>query len=227
MLATSALCLATAARAQIGFSASLDSDYRFRGLSLSDGRPALSLAIAYDHDSGAYAGVSAIGEETAHSGARMLGFIEYAGYVGRSKTGPNWDVGVTNGTVTEYSYPTHNLNYTEVYVGLIMKGVSTHLYYSPNYFGGGVGTLYADLDGAFRPAPGWRLFGHVGVLTPLSGPSSPGRRNERYDLRAGVARTFGAAELHLSWTDAAPAVVYPAEHVKTHGAVVLGAAYFF
>src|SRR5215468_4243490 len=43
---------AAPARAQVGVSLSADSDHRFRGVSLSDGRPVVSLSLSYDHDSG-------------------------------------------------------------------------------------------------------------------------------------------------------------------------------
>jgi uncharacterized protein (TIGR02001 family) len=155
------LCLATPAMAQISASASLASDYRFRGISLSDGRPALTANLAYDHSSGAYAGVSVIGIDTPHDGAQMLGHIEYIGYATRKSRGLSWDVGLHNEDLTAYADRKYVFRYTEVYAGLTSNNISTHLYYSPNYLKPGASILYADLDGALRPAPQWRLFGHV------------------------------------------------------------------
>ena len=51
--------VASPAAAQVGVSASLLTDYLYRGVSLSDGRPAASLTLSYDHPSGAYGGLTA------------------------------------------------------------------------------------------------------------------------------------------------------------------------
>lgn len=221
------LCFAGSAKAQVGASASLDSDYRFRGLTLSDGRPTVSVNLSYDHGSGVYIGGSAIAVETRHTGVEVLGYTDYLGYARRLGSGPTADVGVTNAKVTEYRAGRYTADYTEFYAGLIFNNISSHIYYSPSYFGSKMSTVYVDLNGAVTPARDWRLFGHAGVLTPLSGQTGDGARRERYDLRVGVARAFGSCELHLAWTISAPAVLYPAERVKTRDAIVLGAAYFF
>src|SRR5512134_2379963 len=50
---------AAGAQAQMAGSATLVSDYRFRGTSFSDERPAAQIALSYDHESGAYIGAFA------------------------------------------------------------------------------------------------------------------------------------------------------------------------
>jgi uncharacterized protein (TIGR02001 family) len=218
-------CLATAAKAQISASASLVSDYRFRGISLSDGQPALTVSLAYDHSSGAYAGVSLIGQDTAHDGARMLGNIEYIGYATRKSMGLSWDVGIHNENLTAYADKKYVLHYTELYAGMTSNNFSTHLYYSPNYLKAGAITLYADLDGALRPASQWRLFGHVGVQTPLGPPDIQPNRRERYDFRAGIAREFQRCEVDLAW---ATTSLTPANQVlPSRAGLVLSVSYFF
>ncbi len=221
------LCHGSPAQAQLGLSASLDSDYRFRGLSLSDERPTLSVNLSYDDASGAYAGASAIGVDTAHSGVQFLGSVTYLGYARRGHGGLAWDVGLSNTNVTEYRRYKYSYDYTEAYAGIIGDHLAAHVYYSPNYRGDDYSTLYADLDGAVRPAPQWRLFGHVGVLTPLSGRPDAVDRHERYDFRAGVATQFKHLDLHLAWTVATPAPAYPPEPDGGRGAVVVGATYYF
>ncbi len=221
------LCHAGPVRAQIGASLSLDSDYRFRGVSLSQGQPTLSLDIAYDHPSGAYAGASAIAVRTTHSGAQLLGYTGYAGYAVRTPFGLAWDMGVSNTTVTEYVRHRYSYNYSELYVGVVTDNISAHVYYSPSYHGEDMGAVYADLDGAFKPVKHWRVFGHVGALSSLGGHGEQAGRRERYDLRAGVATEFEHGELRLAWTLASPQSPYPAERIRDRGAVVLGATYFF
>ena len=227
VLAALSVSLAGPACAQLGASVSLDSDDRFRGLSLSDGRPTLSLNLAYDHASGLYAGVSSIAVDTARTGVEVLGYTGYAGYAARTKFGPSWDVGASNANVTTYRYGRYAYNYSEVYAGLIGDHLSAHLYVSPNYLGEDVATAYVDLDGAIRPAPAWRLFGHVGVLAALDGRAGPGGERRQYDLRAGAAVTLKACEIQLAWTATSPDLVYPGGYHQRRNALVVGASYFF
>jgi uncharacterized protein (TIGR02001 family) len=222
-----ALSLAAPASAQLGFSASVDSDYRFRGLSLSDGKPDLSLNLAYDHPSGFYAGASAIAAEGVDGGVRMFGYLEYAGLTRRIDAHMSWDAGVSNSEYLEKPYSGYRSDYTELYAGLSVDSVSAHVYYSPSYLGAGLSTIYVDLNGAYRPARHLRLFGHAGLLTPLSGSADLGGRRERYDLRAGVAADFGGAEMRLAWTATGPGAGYAAGFAQGRDAVVVGASYFF
>ena len=219
------LYLSTPAKAQISVSTSLESDYRFRGISLSNGRPALTASIAYDDSSGAYLGASAIAQDTAHAGVQMLGYVEYIGFATPKRGGVALDFGVNNETLTAYADREYVLRYTEAYVGLTSSNISAHVYYSPNYFRAGASTLYADVDGAFRPAAHWRLFGHVGVLTPTGPADVQTNRRERYDLRAGVAREFQRSEVDLAWTATSPSPLN--QTLPSRGALVVSASYFF
>ena len=223
------LCLASwlivgvagGAHAQVSAAIGVQSDYRFRGISLTDRQPVVTLDLAYDHPSGLYAGGSAIGVN--EGGFRALGFIEYAGYavpVGRDLS---LDFGADNQNLSTYTGKVYPLDYSEIYVGVVDRGLSAHVYYSPNYLKPGVGALYADIDGSMKPADNWRLFAHLGTAAPLgTGPES---RRERYDFRAGVARQFGPFELQASVTGTTPAP--PAQTPPERTAVVLGASWFF
>ncbi len=55
-LASSAVALPGSAQAEVSSDLTISSMYLFRGLDLSDGKPALSSTIQYDHASGFYAG---------------------------------------------------------------------------------------------------------------------------------------------------------------------------
>lgn len=210
----------TAAQAQISAAVGVQSDYRFRGISLTDRQPVVTLDLAYDHPSGFYAGGSAIGVNA--DGFRTLGFIEYAGYARPIARDLSLDLGVNNQNLSQYAGKFYPLNYSEFYVGLIGRHLSTHIYYSPNYIKPGIDTLYADIDGTIKPAQNWRLFAHAGTTAPVGGP--PGRR-ERYDFRAGVARQFGSLELQASVTSTTPAP--PAQTPPEPTALVFGANWFF
>ena len=221
------LLLAAPAAAQLAVSVSADSDYRLRGVSLSDDKPDLSLNVSYDHDSGFYGGGSLIGVEGVHGDVRGLGYIDYIGYTTRFDKADAVDVGVVNSRYEEDVPRLYSPTYTEIYAGIVRDDFNAHIYYSPSYLGGGISTAYLDLNGAVRPARLWRLFGHVGVLTPISGWAGPDSRRERYDLRAGVAAEFRGGELRLAWTTTSPDLNYPIGHTQGRAALVLGAALFF
>src|SRR5215470_11326006 len=57
LLLLAAASLPGAAHAQISASVAAVSDYRFRGISQSDRKPALQGSVAYDHPSGLFAGL--------------------------------------------------------------------------------------------------------------------------------------------------------------------------
>jgi uncharacterized protein (TIGR02001 family) len=217
-------CAAGPARAEVAASLAIDSDYPLRGVSLSDRRPVMSLTLAYDHDSGVYGDVAAIGVATRRSGVEVLGYVAHLGYARRLPSGASLDIGVTNSRVTTYVHRRYTYDYTEVYVGLSKGDLSAHVYVSPDYIGEGGPTAYVDLEGALRPARNWRVFGHVGLLTPLS---ESNERRARLDLRAGVAREFGNLELHVVCTATSTAPYYPPGYPQKRTALTVGAVYFF
>jgi uncharacterized protein (TIGR02001 family) len=228
LLALASACLAGAAQAQVAASVSLQSDQQYRGHSLSDRRPIVGVTLAYDDDSGLYGGVAAT-TTAAHEGLGYgLGVVDYLGYARRLGAGPTLDLGVTDANVISYKFPKHHrVDYQEAYVGLIGGNLSVHAHYSPNYFHTGIQTLYVDVDGAIRPTPEWRLFGHVGALTPVGGPELPGSRKEHYDVSAGLARRFAHTELSFTWSSTGPVPNLPDGKPQDRDAFVLSASYFF
>lgn len=225
-LAAPSLCLLTlglAQPAQAQFSAALgvQSDYRYRGISLSSGLPAATLDLSYDHPSGLYAGASAIGAVVGGQ-ARSLGFIEYLGYATPRRGGVSWDFGLNNQDLAYYADKRYPLRYSEVYVGVSGDGLSAHLHYSPDYLRSGYGALYAEVDGSLKPAETWRLFAHLGATVPVGEAEG---RGPRYDARAGVARQFGLLEVQASVTTTSPDPPRLTPHHRT--ALVVGASWFF
>ena len=213
--------LAPPAHAQLSGTLGVQSDYRYRGISLSSRKPVVTFDLAYDHPSGFYAGASAIGE--GHDGGvAALGFIEYAGYATPRRGGVSWDVGVNNQDLSYYADKRYPLSYSEVYVGAIGDHLSAHLHYSPNYFRPGYQTLYAEVDGSLKPAEHWRLFAHVGTTAPVG--DTEGRR-QRFDARVGVARQFGPFEVQASVTATSPNP--PGLTPQERSALIVGASWFF
>ena len=94
MAGLSALLACGSAQAQFSASVGVESDHRFRGVSLSDGEPDLRLSVAYDHASGVFAGASATRVEFM-LGRHSVQLLGYAGYVTRGPIDLNAEVGAT------------------------------------------------------------------------------------------------------------------------------------
>ncbi len=216
------LCCATPAVAQFAGSVSIQSDDRFRGRSLSEGRPVATLDLSYDMAAGFYLGGAVTAVATRHEGVRVLGFQENAGYAWKTKAGPVIDLGVANASYTEYYSGGASADYTEIYAGLIAGPIASHIHFSPNYFRHGVSTVYLETDGVARIAPRWRLNGHVGVLTQTGGPLAPMSRRTRYDWRLGIAHQLGRFSLQASWSGGGPDRDYYARETHRRDALVFG-----
>lgn len=215
------LCLAGSASAQMAISVTAESDYRFRGVSLSDEKPSLHLSLGYDGASGWYGGATAATVELEPD-RRIAQLLGYAGYAARAASGLGWELGATQAHFDGSS----RYDYGEFYGGLNGQGWNARLYYSPSYFGRGVRTAYAELNGGWPQEGLLRLFAHVGALLPLG--SSQGSPRNRYDLRLGVsAALVRSGEVQLAWVAASRGGPYPAIYEQKRGALVLSASLFF
>jgi uncharacterized protein (TIGR02001 family) len=212
------------ARAQVAVAATVMSDYRLRGVSLSDRRPALTLGLSDDLSNGVYFGATAILQDAAGPHGHFLGHQEYLGYAQRLDNGMTWEAGLDNQHYEAYGPTPLRQTYTEAYFGLAAGRISTRLYYSPNYNGSNHSTAYFEANTAFRPADGWRITGHAGIFQALNTwKFSP--RKPRYDGRIDVIRRIGPAELSVGWAGASPPL--GANGKLSAGGVIVGAAVFF
>lgn len=217
---------ATPAAAQLGANLTLQSDYRYRGRSISDEKPALTFNVAYDHDSGVYLGGNVTAAKTDDDGVQAVRYVTYAGYAIRPARGPAFDIGVSNYHALDYRGAKRTFTYSEIYGGVLTDRFSFRLHYAPDYYETGADTIYADLAGAVRPRPDVRLFAHAGVLTPLGGRTRGGLRT-RYDFSLGVAKQFADCEVSATWTRIDPQVVFAGGRREKRDALVLAASYFF
>lgn len=191
-----ALCAgigAAQAQPRISGSVGIVSDYRWRGYSLSDRKPAVQAAVALDHPSGAYGGLFfsnvRFGDE-ANTGLQALG---YAGYSRRLDNGIAWDAGVSYSAFTSPG----GYDYADWYVGLSHIDWNLRLSYAPKYFGRSYSATYAELnltpggEGVIVPLL------HVGLLRstapPYLGPA------QVWDGRIGVAYSVDLITVQLSW----------------------------
>jgi uncharacterized protein (TIGR02001 family) len=207
------------------------SDARYRGASVSHGRPAFDVTASLDSPSGLYGGAAASASPEAHASLNLIGLEEYVGYARRAGGGLVVDVGIAN-----YQRWSHEADgrygylETETYAGVRRGDVSAYIFYSPHYYSDGVRTLYAQLEVQRTIAGPWRVFGHSGVLTPLSAPYSPysAPRGEEVDASVGISRSFRAAKAFVAWTIGPPGRTYYAPHLGPAGqAAILGASWGF
>ncbi len=92
------------ATGQVSGSLSVVSDYRYRGVSLTNDKPAVQGSIAYDHENGWYGGVFASNAEL-YDQSRVLHSVLYAGFARRIRTDLSWDCGVSAATFSgRYDY---------------------------------------------------------------------------------------------------------------------------
>ena len=212
-------CIAAgAAHAQFALGVTAESDHRFRGISLSDGRPDLRLSVAYDHDSGVYAGAMTSPVRFG-PGSNAIELLGYVGYVTRWRPELSAEVGLTTSAfIGDARY-----NYSELYVGLAGERWSARAYYSPSYFGFSQRTVYVELDANAPLATRWRVYAHAGALSAL-GPiaGDEGRSRTRYDTRIGVGyAATPSIDVQLAWVSATRAGPYMVEYSVRRDALVL------
>jgi uncharacterized protein (TIGR02001 family) len=211
------------AAAQVGTAISVFSDYRFRGYSLSDGRPVGIIDLSYDAPNGFYAALSGIGVATRNDGLEPLGIQLNAGYAKRLKSGVTLDLGAVHSNYSRYSSRTHK-SYTEVYAGVSGKLISSRVYISPDYLNSGAWTLYGEVEGTVPAGSKLRFTGHVGTLIPLHSDDRENYRTE-FDWRLGIARDFGRLSLHADLTGLQRGRDLYEERYHGRTAFVIGATY--
>jgi uncharacterized protein (TIGR02001 family) len=197
---------AQAVDAQVTGSVGLDSDYRLRGYSLSDGHPVASAQLTYDHPSGLYFSLSGLTELSNDS--RFLGVIGNAGYAKRLNGHVTVDAGVLRSQIRSAYGSGLGFEYTEVYAGAYVGPVVGRVYYSPDYRTSGQSTLYGELEAGFEPRPNWRVSGHVGMLTYLNSTRYWDAGETRRDWRLSLARQLGRFEAHTSLSGSNPGSYY-------------------
>ena len=214
----------SAAIAEVGATASIFSESRLRGYSLSAGHPVGQLDLSYDDPTGFYGSLSGTLVLSAEYGVKPLGLQESIGYAKRLGRGPTIDVGLINANYSHYTGYERSTGYTEIYAGLVGKVVSSHIYLSPNYFHSGRWVAYGELDAGIRPARKLRLSAHVGTLIPLD--SSYASRLQ-YDWQIGATRELGALSLHVTLSAGGPGRDFYEDVSHRRRAFVVGATYVF
>jgi len=214
----------SAGQAEVGARLSAASDEIFRGRSISQGRPSFGLDLSYDDAGGFYLGGQAKGVAARGAGAQWLSLTEYGGYAWRTGRDLTIDLGITDTHYSRYSSLGRVAGYSEVTLGLIGRHLSGRLSLSPNWFGAGLTTGYAEAGATLGDPTGWQASLHGGVLQWLDGERPAGIPRTRYDWRIGLARDFGRVRAEAAWAAGGPRPDYYDGNPRGHGALVLSAS---
>ncbi len=207
----------------IGASVTLLSNYLYRGASLSDERPTLSLDLSLDGPSGGFAGASFTGVTLGPDDRRQLQALGYAGYAGRLSERLGWEAGA----LASFFSVDSRYDYAELFTGLNGEEWNLRLHYAPDYFGSGTATAYGEWNLGIPLTPLLRATAHAGGLR-LLGAGPPGSSRTNLDGSVGLAFARDAWELKLDWVVGGRNPLYPTAygHSTTH-ALVLAASLAF
>ena len=217
--ALGSLLLCSAAHAQWGATVAVESDLRYRGVSLSDEKPGARLTLNYDGGQRWYAGAS-LNRATLPFLDAYLQTTGYAGALTAPVDGRRFEAGV----VATHFDGLSGYDYGEVYAGMLAERWSARVFASPNYYGRHLRTAYAELDAATPLGTQARAFAHLGALVPSGGGEGAARRT-RFDLSIGAAWVVGNWDLHLAAFTVSPEGPYPTAGASRRSTLVLGASF--
>lgn len=205
LAAASAAAPAAAAEIGNGLSitggATIVSDYRFRGVSLSDEDPAVQGSVGFSHESGFYGGLwgSSL-DDTPVYGHTELNL--YGGWSGEIASGTGLDVGATY-----YFYPNGdsafgNSDFLEPYVklshaiGPVEATVGAAYAFSQSAIGDDDNIyVFTDLSAAIPNTP-LTLKGHVGYSDGSLAPTG-----SYWDWLIGIDAAVGPATIGIAYVD--------------------------
>ena len=193
---------ASPASAQMSAAVSLFSDLRFRGYSLSDGRPVGILDLSYDAPSGFYGAFSGSVVASRDEGPKPLGLILNGGYARQVSPHMSLDLGVTHSFYSTYSDRAASLSYTEAYAGISGKLVSARLNISPDYVKGG--SAYGEVNANLPLARTLSFTAHAGLVVPFKEVHSGYTYSRDIDWKLGLAKLLGPVSLQAAWTGVRP-----------------------
>ncbi len=191
----------------------LVSNYIFRGLSQTFGKPAIQGGMDYAHASGVYAGLwgSSISSQQYAGGNTELDY--YFGYNGKINDDWGWTAGFYGyaypganykNALPAGTYPDQTYNTEEVNAGVSWKWVSLKLsnttsdFFGANtktgYTSGSKNSTYLDLTANIPLPQDFTLLLHVGqqdVKTKLATANAAGATNPDYtDYKIGISKAF-------------------------------------
>lgn len=208
--------------AQFGGVVSIFSDDRFRGVSVSDGRPVGTLDLSVDASSGAYASLSATVVATRDEGLKALSAVFNGGYAKQLRSGLTVDVGLFHTRYSHYSGLSSARSFTEAYAGLAGKNIGGRISVSPDYLGVARWTAHGELDAHWDLSQNSTVEGELGLLVPLEKTGYGRDIHPQFDARFGIARRAGPLTFHAALSGRSGSDAIYGERRHGHVALVLG-----
>jgi uncharacterized protein (TIGR02001 family) len=201
---------------------SVFSDDRFRGVSVSDGRPVGTLELSYDAPNGLYASLSGSVVAARGEGIRALSLIFNGGYAKQLRSGLTVDAGIVHSRYSHYSGLASGRDYTEIYAGLAGKILGGRISVSPNYFGAARWTVHSEVDVHFDLSQRTSLEGEAGLLVPLGDSGYEGNLRAQFDARLSIAQRAGRLTFHAAVTGRGGSAALYGRREHDRVALVLG-----
>jgi len=193
-LGAMAMTATTAAiAAEVSGNISLSTDYKFRGISQSDGE-AISGGFDIGFDNGFYVGTWGSSIEDWGNGLEL---DYYAGYGGEFNESVSYDVGLL-----AYTYPNEDsgdLDYNEIYGSIGVADFTLGFAYSDDYFAGTGDFTYLYVDYSYALSESYSLDLHLGdnAIDDEDAFGTP----DYMDYSIGVSTSFEGLDLSLSYID--------------------------
>lgn len=218
-IAAPSVVFAEEAASPLSFNVGLVSDYLFRGISQTHGKPAVQGGIDYAHPSGLYVGAwgSNVTWVKDWLGKGSVEVDLYGGYKGTAG-----DIGYDVGFIA-YNYPGHgdasptwlaNPNTQEIYTSISYKWLSAKYSYATSshfvgwyggddYLGNSRGSDYLELNANYDMGNGWTLIGHVGrqKIKGFSTVAYDGHSASYTDWKLGASKDIGFGVVSLYYSD--------------------------
>ena len=193
---------ASGAGAQLSGTLSAVSDYRYRGVTFSDRKPAAQAGLAYDDATGWYAGAFGSTVRLAPLGlpdSNLQGIV-YAGYATRLSSGMSLEAG---GDYSAFG-GSSDINYGEVFVGGAIENLSARIYFSPRYFGQPTHAAYGEINATQPLSESVSLRLHAGLLryrydNPYGALYGIEPFRNVMDGRIGLRADLDMVQLELAW----------------------------
>jgi len=181
------MTMAGIAQADVTGTATIVSDYDWRGWTQTNYNPALQMSIDYASAGGWYVGAWGSNIDWIDDDSKTeVDF--YTGFKGATDGGLGWDVGVVY-----YSYPgASDVNTAELYGKLSYSVVTGQVAYTDNYFDSGEAAYYVALDAAIPTGP-LSLNLHAGMSDGDAFTDSVS------DYSIGVSYTASKLTLGMKW----------------------------
>jgi len=170
----------------------LASNQLFRGETISNDDPGVTVAVSADLPAGFYAGADASFAAGSES-PRLTTANQYAGLALRLNANVSLEVGAIHRDYGAIYDDAYRLHFTEVYAGLNLRKVHVRAYLSPDYLVDGRNSYYVEINAQVATIKDWRLEAHGGLsLIPhdLGDPDHSLISYEDWSLRA--SRSIGA-----------------------------------